>query len=219
MRAPTIRECTLAGAGIVGAVCAAVSSVLLYRLAVSCSFDWWLAPSLPIALDVGGTVGALAWIGGQDQVRRWGRALALGALLGSLVGNGLQHAIEARMIAPGLPLILAVGAAIPVVLWAVVHLAALMSRPVATRGKVGATRAARTKSTTTVAAPVGLASVPNGDRRLRGLDRDHMARWLREQPVDRPTREHDAIMTRFGCGLTMAKQVRAAARAEGEAAS
>lgn len=214
MRLPTIRECTFAAATAAAAVTAWASAVTLFRLAEHCAIESPYAAALPVAIDLGATVGALAWIAERGPARSWGRGIAVGALVATIAGNGLEHAIAAGLVRPTLPLVLAVGATIPASLWAIVHLAAVMSQPAQrgagkSRGNVGATRAPRTKSVTT---PAGLASVPDGDRRLRGLDREAMAQWLRTQTPERPSAEHQAIMGRFGCGLTLAKQVRATVR-------
>src|SRR5690606_33181031 len=90
-----------------------------------------LPAGLPIALDVGAGVGALAWITEKPgaEARKWGRTLALAALALSLAGNGVAHGIGMGLVAVNLPLVLAVGGSIPLVLFGVIHLAALMARP------------------------------------------------------------------------------------------
>lgn len=125
----TTRQLVLAGAGLVGAATTATSAYSLYELAQACGIPGVLAAALPIALDVSAAVAALVWITEPDPLRRWGRAIAIAALVGSLAGNGVQHAIASGLLAVSLPLVLVVGAAIPASLWATVHLAAMTMTP------------------------------------------------------------------------------------------
>ena len=127
MRATT-RHLVLTGAGLVGAATAATSSVSLYALAELCGIPPILSAALPIALDAGAGVAALVWITEQGERRAWGRGIAIAALVASLGGNGVQHAIVSGLLPVTLLLVLLVGGCIPATLWAVVHLAALMVR-------------------------------------------------------------------------------------------
>lgn len=145
MSKPSTRHLVLAGAAIVGAATAATSAVSLYELAVMCGIPAPLAAALPIALDAGAAVAALVWITERGELRSWGRGIALAALTATLVGNGLAHAITAGLLTVTLPLVLAVGACIPGMLFACVHLAALMAQPAARNGNVAAPRAAAAK--------------------------------------------------------------------------
>lgn len=129
MRPPTIRELVLSGAAIVAAATAATSAVSLYALGVATSIPEPFAAALPIALDVGAGVGALVWITERGELRAWGRGVSVAALVASLTGNGAEGALAAGMLTPDLWLVLAVRASIPAVLFAVIHLAALMARP------------------------------------------------------------------------------------------
>lgn len=121
------RRVVLAGAGLVGLSTAATSAVSLYELAARCGIPEPFAAALPIALDAGAAVAALVWITERDGLRRWGRAVAVAALAGTIVGNGVQHALAAGLLAATLPLVLAVGAAIPAMLWCIAHLLAMMT--------------------------------------------------------------------------------------------
>ena len=125
MNRPAVRWVVLTGAGLVGLATATTSAVTLYRLAQSVHIPG--PASLPIALDVGAAVAAVAWITQTGPPRAWGRAIAIGALAGTLACNGVQHAIAAGLLQVELPLVLAVGSAIPAMLWCVAHLAALMT--------------------------------------------------------------------------------------------
>jgi hypothetical protein len=126
---PGTRQLVLGGAGGVGPSTAAVSAVSLYELAQACGIPGPLAAALPIALDAGAAVAALVWVTERGGLRRWGRGIALAALGATLAGNGAAHAITAGYLTVTLPLVLAVGACIPAMLFATVHLAALMTQP------------------------------------------------------------------------------------------
>ncbi|HWG98712.1 MAG TPA: hypothetical protein VNV66_05185 [Pilimelia sp.] len=114
---------------MVGASTAAVSAASLYELAQACGIPGPLAAALPIALDAGAAVAALVWVTERGGLRRWGRGIALAALGATLAGNGAAHAITTGYLTVTLPLVLAVGACIPAMLFATVHLAALMTQP------------------------------------------------------------------------------------------
>lgn len=129
MRSPTTRHLVLGGASLVGAATAATSAVSLFQLAELCGIPAPLAAALPIALDAGAGVAALVWITERGELRTWGRGVAVAALVATLAGNGVQHAITSGLLTVTLPLVLAVGACIPAMLFACVHLAALMARP------------------------------------------------------------------------------------------
>lgn len=198
------RAVVLVGAGVVGAATAATSSVSLYRLAEQCAIGGWLAAALPIALDAGAAVGALAWITERGPARAWGRGIAVGSLVASLAGNGIQHALDYGMLRPTLPLVLAVGASIPASLWAVVHLSALLSGRVPKN--VGGKRAQRTASTT-----IPPAAAPNQIAGRR-YDHDQITAWLLARPVEGYSDEVAAIQARWGCSDTTAKRIRIAVR-------
>lgn len=182
---PGTRHLVLAGAGLVGAATAATSAASLFELAQSCGIPGPLAAALPIALDAGAAVAALVWITEQGELRAWGRGVAVTALVATLAGNGLAHAITSGLVAVTLPLVLAVGACIPGMLFAVVHLAALMARPVTvTKRKVP------TKSPTGVASPPAPAGPPPEPARLTsvgGMSRAVRVRELVAEGVPRST--------------------------------
>ena len=120
------RNVVVAGAGLVGVAAAITSSVTLFDLAEVCGISAPFAAALPIALDVGAAVGSLSWINESGTIRNWGRGIATAGLVGTIVGNSIQHAITAGKFHPSLSLILVVGACVPAMLWAVIHLVALM---------------------------------------------------------------------------------------------
>lgn len=127
------RNVVVGGAGVVGVAAAITSSVTLYGLAETCGIGAPFAAALPIALDVGAAVASLAWITESGTIRHWGRGIAIAALAGTVAGNSIQHALTVGHSAPSLPLILAVGACVPAMLWAVIHLTALLFRSSAQR--------------------------------------------------------------------------------------
>jgi len=203
------RHLVFAGAGVVGAATAATSSVTLFELALVCKIGaTWspLAAALPIALDAGAAVGALAWITERGPVREWGRGIAIGALVGSLAGNALEHAITAGLLAVTLPVVLAVGASIPAMLWATMHLAALMRAPApavrVNRAPKRGTQPTRAPKTPMPAAPTPLAARRGG--------RAAMVGWATSQPELPSLR---SIQEKWQCSLATAKRVRAEAKA------
>jgi hypothetical protein len=123
------RGVVFAGAGVVGAAATATSAVSLFQLGQSCGIPGIWAAALPIALDVGAGVASLAWITETGAVRTWSRAVAVVALAGTVAGNGIQHAITQGLLPVTLMLVLAVGASIPAMLWATIHLGALLVQP------------------------------------------------------------------------------------------
>lgn len=125
----TTRQVVFAGTGLVGAAAATTSALSLYDLASSCGIPEPYSAALPIALDVGAAVASLAWITESGTVRTWARFVAVAALAGTVAGNGVQHAITAGLLPVSLLLVLLVGASIPAMLFAAVHLAALMMKP------------------------------------------------------------------------------------------
>lgn len=146
------RAIIFSGAGLVGAATAATSAVSLYQLAEVCGIPWVLPAALPIAMDVGAAVGAIAWITQSGQIRAWGRGIAIAALIGTLAGNAVQHAIASSLLHVDLGLVLSVGASFPATLWAVFHLTALMTQR---------DRAKKTVSTPKQRAPRTVTSNPS----------------------------------------------------------
>lgn len=118
--------------GVLLAVVAAAAAVLSFsaldELGRLCGFAS-LAWLLPVVLDAGAAAGSLAWLTQPiGPARVFGRRLAL-ALLGSSVGgNAVGHLLTALAVAAPWWLVVAVSAAAPVVLGAVVHLAVLAAQ-------------------------------------------------------------------------------------------
>jgi hypothetical protein len=209
------RHAVFTGAGLVGLATAATSAVSLYRLAEQCAIDPWLAASLPIALDAGAAVGALAWITERGPARAWGRGIAVGSLVASLAGNGIQHAVTAHLLHPNLMMVLAVGATIPGSLWAVVHLAALMTRAAPARVKSPEKRGVRTPAPSTTPAPAGPApttadAAPRSIQAERTATAERVA-WLLDQPPAPFSEEVSALRQQFDVSASTAKRIRRAA--------
>lgn len=207
------RHVVVTGAALVGAAATATSAVTLYRLAETCGIASPYAAALPIALDAGAAVASLAWITESGPVKTWGRGIAIAALLGTVAGNGVQHGITEGLLLVNLPLVLLVGASIPAMLWATIHLTALLFRPakkpaeaVVPAAPPVETRPAPVKSKPP--APRQPKRRPRdevGTRRARHSDRLTFAQGL---PGDlNYTQRRDAIAERFGVHVRTADRV------------
>lgn len=211
----TTRHIVFVGTGLVGAAAATTSALSLYELAAACGIPAPYSAALPIALDAGAAVASLAWITEAGTVRTWARVVAVAALAGTVAGNGVQHAITAGLLPVSLLLVLLVGASIPAMLFAAVHLAALMMKP--------ASRSIGRKASTApkVAAPPLKSSTqvmqPAPSEIAKGrADMTARVEWFQAQPPGGYSEELDAIKTEFGVSESTAKRVRIAA---GRAAS
>lgn len=103
------------------------SSVYLYWLATTAAgMPWWLALTLPVALDAGGGVAAYAWVRGTGRVRIWGQVDAAVSLVVSAGANVLGHFAHLGWL--GLTPLVVAGVAViyPARLWTTVHLVLLM---------------------------------------------------------------------------------------------
>ncbi|MBT2367146.1 DUF2637 domain-containing protein [Streptomyces sp. ISL-10] len=122
--------------GAVGAAAAASSYAALQDLAVRTG--WWMQLSwlLPLTIDAYAMTAVRVWLGKStrnDQARAWAKANAIGAIVLSVAGNAVDHAIAARVIPVGWPLIVAVSAVPPIVLGLLVHMAHLRTLPPTTQ--------------------------------------------------------------------------------------
>jgi hypothetical protein len=129
---------------MVAAAAAVLSFAALRDLALQCGFAVGLAWLLPVVVDAGAAAGSLVWLGGHgaDPARRFARALALTLLGLSVAANALGHGLAAYAIAPAWWVVVAVSAAAPAVLGAVVHLAVLVGRPTKTTDEAAPTSTA-----------------------------------------------------------------------------
>lgn len=200
------RVVVFAGAGVVGAAATATSAVSLYQLAQTCGIPGYFAAALPIALDVGAGVASLAWITETGAVRTWSRGIAVAALAGTVAGNGIQHAITQGLLSVTLPLVLTVGASIPAMLWAIIHLGALLVQP-ERKARRAAEPAAKSVGVKTPS-PVTTPAPPPSDLAKRGKDRTAMEAWLHAQPPEPFAKEIAALLENFPCSESTAKRVR-----------
>lgn len=128
-----------------------------YELALRCEFPPVLAAIPAISLDAGGLYFGVNWITGRTEaVRRWGRATTVVAVLASVAGNSVEHALSSGMIAVTLPIVLAVGAVPALALFGVAHQWSLID---------SATRGRRTSAREPRAAPAPAAPEVRSTRR------------------------------------------------------
>ncbi|OHV61417.1 hypothetical protein BCD48_39690 [Pseudofrankia sp. BMG5.36] len=111
------------------ALSAALSSFAgLYSLAVAAGWQRWLAPLLPLTVDVYAAIATRVWLAGgaasasARHFARWNALLAVGL---SLTGNGVWHLAEAGLLGIGWPVVLATGSVPPLMLGLLSHLAVL----------------------------------------------------------------------------------------------
>ncbi|MEV0177710.1 DUF2637 domain-containing protein [Streptomyces sp. NPDC050625] len=121
-----------AGMAAVGLAAAASSYAALQDLAVRTG--WWpqLSWLLPLTTDAYAMTAVRVWLGHSTRnarARAWAKANAIGAIVLSVAGNAVDHAIASHVIAVSWPLIVAVSAIPPVVLGLLVHMAHLRSLP------------------------------------------------------------------------------------------
>lgn len=121
-----------AGMGAVGLAAAASSYAALQDLAVRTG--WWseLSWLLPLTIDAYAMTAVRVWLGKSTlnpHARSWAKANAIGAIVLSVAGNAVDHALAAGVLAAGWPLIVAVSAVPPIVLGLLVHMAHLRALP------------------------------------------------------------------------------------------
>ncbi|MCI3276253.1 DUF2637 domain-containing protein [Streptomyces cylindrosporus] len=121
-----------AGMGAVGLAAAASSYAALQDLAVRTGWWPWLSWLLPLTTDAYAMTAVRVWLGHSTRnakARAWAKANAIGAIVLSVAGNAVDHAIASHVIAMSWPLIVAVSAIPPVVLGLLVHMAHLRTQP------------------------------------------------------------------------------------------
>jgi hypothetical protein len=133
-----------AGMGAVGLAAAASSYAALQDLAVRTG--WWKGLSwlLPLTIDAYAMTAVRVWLGKSTRnghARAWAKANAIGAIVLSVAGNAVDHAIAAEVLPVRWPLIVAVSAVPPIVLGLLVHMAHLRTLSPAD-GQEGGTPAA-----------------------------------------------------------------------------
>ncbi len=82
---------------------------------------------LPVTVDATAAVATRIWLSAEtnEKARRFARSVAFGAIIVSLLGNGVFHLAEAGYLAPGVWLVIAAGGISPLALAVVAHLAVL----------------------------------------------------------------------------------------------
>lgn len=120
---------TLFGVGVVALAAALLSFSSLQALAVRAGYTPALAALLPAAIDAQAVVATRAWLAAAtpERARRYARALALAAVVGSVVGNAGEHAMTAAAVATPWWVVVAIASVPPVALGSTAHLAALLA--------------------------------------------------------------------------------------------
>jgi hypothetical protein len=114
------------------ALAAAVSSYSgLASLADLAGWNHRLALLLPVTIDAYAMTATRAWLSPLTpwHARRWARRNAIGAILTSVVGNGIAHAAHAGEFHVGWPIVVAVSAIPSIVLGLITHLWHLRNTP------------------------------------------------------------------------------------------
>lgn len=87
-----------------------------------------MSPLLPVTVDATAAVASRVWLSPDtptEKARRFARAVALGAIAVSLLGNGIYHLAQAGYLKPGVWLVIGAGGISPLALAVVAHLAVL----------------------------------------------------------------------------------------------
>jgi hypothetical protein len=115
---------------VVGLACIVASGDVLVYVAHRAGWDGWRAYMLPVLIDLPGFLGGRIWLRRartSTDTRRYARGLTLAALSVSIVGNAIGHLVKSGHLTPGVALVILTGIVAPVVLWAVLHLDALLT--------------------------------------------------------------------------------------------
>ncbi|HEY9251593.1 MAG TPA: hypothetical protein VIP06_02960 [Nocardioides sp.] len=144
------------GLYVVLGACIVASGDILVEVAHKAGWFGWRGYLLPVLIDLPGFLGGRIWLrkaATTTETRSYARKLTLSTLGVSVVGNAVGHLARAGYLSPGIAMVLACSAVAPVVLWAVLHLDALLTPDaVPTRTK--------TKAETPVPSPAPVPSRP-----------------------------------------------------------
>jgi hypothetical protein len=172
MTAPKRDWLTAAGLTIVGTSTVVASFSALAGLAVSAGWNPWMSILLPATVDVYGVTATRIWLSADSssEVRSHARTHALAALVVSMGGNAVNHAIEAHAFVLGHRLwllVVAVSLVPPAALGALMHLVAIRAKrkPDAVQAETQVTGSAVTYASDLSAAallPQGSSRVPSG---------------------------------------------------------
>lgn len=123
------RDVYVAAGMFVSAASAAVSSFDgLRSLAALAGWSAYMAPLLPLTIDAYAMSATRVWLAdstASNRARRFARRNAVGAILASLLGNAMYHAVAAGLVEMSWAVVVIVGGVPPVVLGLVSHLAVL----------------------------------------------------------------------------------------------
>lgn len=123
------RDVYVAAGMFVSAASATVSSFDgLRSLALLAGWSVYMSPLLPLTIDAYALSATRVWLAdstASDRARRFARRNAVGAILASLLGNAMYHAVAAGLVEMSWVVVVVVGGVPPVVLGLVSHLAVL----------------------------------------------------------------------------------------------
>jgi hypothetical protein len=153
-----------AGLFVVLVACIVASGDVLIDLAHRAAWNDWRAWLLPILIDLPGFLGGRIWLRRAPTLpdtRRYAKRLTLAALGASIVGNTTGHLLKADKIDPGVALVIVCSVIAPIVLWAVLHLDALLAPadPAPAEAQV-AGQSAKTSAASTPADPPAASPAP-----------------------------------------------------------
>jgi len=118
------------GLFVVLLACIVASGDVLIDLARRAGWNDWRAWLLPILIDLPGFLGGRIWLRRAPTLpdtRRYAKRLTLATLGASIVGNTTGHLLKEGKIDPGVALVIVCSVVAPIVLWAVLHLDALLA--------------------------------------------------------------------------------------------
>lgn len=123
------------GIGLVALAAAILSFSALMGLAVRTGTSPYLAWLFPISIDATVLVGARVWLTGRapGQARKYAMVLALSAIGLTVSGNITEHVLRVYLPVPPWQVVVAVASVAPILLGAIAHLIALLTKRVAPR--------------------------------------------------------------------------------------
>jgi hypothetical protein len=140
------------GLYVVVLACIVASGDVLIYLAHHAGWNDWRGYLLPVLIDLPGFLGGRIWLRKKPtspETRQYARRLTVAALGASIVGNVVGHLVKGDHVPAGIGLVIVASAIAPVVLWAVLHLDALLTpttQPVAAARSAGVESATREPS-------------------------------------------------------------------------
>lgn len=163
---------------VVGATVLLVSAYYLWQLALLVHMPVWLAWTLPVALDAGAAGATVCWVGAHGPARAWGRGIAISALAATVAGNALSHLIGFGLVRATPPLVIAIGAVYPALLWAMVHLALTLRAEHSESGWIDSSDASADPIDESTASAVGADASPAPVSMHRPSTPEDRRRWI-----------------------------------------